>query len=131
MTSVANTTQLSTHCTYRLSSINSAKTRKTHNLINLKQQSFLPQASILRFSTSRHDFPNEFPINASKISSLTPTLKRKREHKFVGLVALAADSDSDDHDIDLNNGVVESSKSFFERFPVLVTGFFFFMWLVP
>ncbi|KAL9246334.1 hypothetical protein vseg_019881 [Gypsophila vaccaria] len=108
MTSVAKTTRIST------------------NLIHLKQRSVLPQASTLRFSTSRRKFRAELSLNASNVSNFSPILKRKNERDTVTFCAFAADSD--DHDIDLNNGVVEPSKTFSERFPALVTGFFFFMW---
>ncbi|OIW02178.1 hypothetical protein TanjilG_02402 [Lupinus angustifolius] len=50
-------------------------------------------------------------------------LKQRRFHVVEALAADAGDSE-----IQIPNGSVQSSKSFGEKFPVLVTGFFFFMW---
>ncbi|EYU28857.1 hypothetical protein ABFS82_12G092700 [Erythranthe guttata] len=40
----------------------------------------------------------------------------------------AAASDAEGHEIELSNGFAKPNKSFSERFPALVTGFFFFTW---
>lgn len=42
--------------------------------------------------------------------------------------AKAAAADAEGHEIELTNGFAEPKKSFAERFPALVTGFFFFTW---
>ncbi|WJX57398.1 hypothetical protein P8452_42963 [Trifolium repens] len=66
----------------------------------------------------------------AKDSSLcfSPLVKglRLRERRFPIVAALAADAG--DSEIGITNGSVQSSKSFGEKFPALVTGFFFFMW---
>ncbi|KAK7307060.1 hypothetical protein VNO77_39787 [Canavalia gladiata] len=49
-----------------------------------------------------------------------------RHGRFSVVAALAADGD--DSEIEITDGSVKLSKSFGEKFPVLVTGFFFFMW---
>ncbi|KAK8643435.1 hypothetical protein V6N13_012734 [Hibiscus sabdariffa] len=43
-------------------------------------------------------------------------------------VASAAAADADGGEIEISEGYAKTSKSFAERFPALVTGFFFFMW---
>ncbi|XP_074278773.1 triose phosphate/phosphate translocator, chloroplastic-like [Silene latifolia] len=111
--SVAKTVRLSTECTYGISTMCLAKPNNSHNLINLKQR--------LRFSPLRDDFPAQF----------NPILKRKQQSIYpvefpVPLTGLAAYTD--DHQSEINDGYVVPSKSFSERFPALVTGFFFFMW---
>ncbi|CAJ2648112.1 triose phosphate/phosphate translocator, chloroplastic-like [Trifolium pratense] len=60
--------------------------------------------------------------------SFSPLVKglRLRERRFPVVAALAADAD--DSEIGITKGSVQSSKSFGEKFPALVTGFFFFMW---
>ncbi|GAU45984.1 hypothetical protein TSUD_401240 [Trifolium subterraneum] len=66
----------------------------------------------------------------AKNSSLafSPLVKglRLRERRLPVVAALAADAD--DSEIGITNRSVESSKSFGEKFPALLTGFFFFMW---
>ncbi|WJX62748.1 hypothetical protein P8452_47710 [Trifolium repens] len=60
--------------------------------------------------------------------AFSPLVKglRLRERRFPVVAALAADAG--DSEIGITNGSVQSSKSFGEKFPALVTGFFFFMW---
>lgn len=52
-----------------------------------------------------------------------------RRHRSVEFpVAKAAAADADGGEIEISDGLSKPSKSFAEKFPALITGFFFFMW---
>ncbi|XP_021299682.1 triose phosphate/phosphate translocator, chloroplastic-like [Herrania umbratica] len=53
------------------------------------------------------------------------TLRRRGQVEFPVAAAAAA---ADGGEIEISDGYAKPSKSFAERFPALVTGFFFFMW---
>ncbi|KAK6921920.1 Sugar phosphate transporter domain [Dillenia turbinata] len=55
--------------------------------------------------------------------SLTPLLRRRSSVEL--FVPKAA---ADGREIELSQGITESPRSFADRFPALITGFFFFMW---
>ncbi|KAG6429779.1 hypothetical protein SASPL_107832 [Salvia splendens] len=71
----------------------------------------------------------EFSPLHKKITSLkTPTLL-KLSHRLSDIrLVKAAGADAEGHEIELTKGFVEPNKSFSEKFPALVTGFFFFNW---
>ncbi|PIN21949.1 Glucose-6-phosphate/phosphate and phosphoenolpyruvate/phosphate antiporter [Handroanthus impetiginosus] len=63
--------------------------------------------------------------NLLRTSRLNEILKRSGS-KFCTRKAAAADSEG--HEIEISKGYAKDDKSFAERFPALVTGFFFFTW---
>ncbi|XP_058769444.1 triose phosphate/phosphate translocator, chloroplastic-like [Vicia villosa] len=97
-----------------------------------------PQISSLFLSPKRVSTSTSYALLKSptlhfetKDSSLvfSPLVKALgvRQRRFPVVVAALA-ADADDSEIEISNGSVISSKSFGEKFPALVTGFFFFMW---
>lgn len=65
-----------------------------------------------------------------KFSGGSQQIRRRGTVDFPVVSAAAADADGHAHEIEIevSDGYAEPSKSFGERFPALVTGFFFFMW---
>ncbi|PON79675.1 Triose phosphate/phosphoenolpyruvate translocator [Parasponia andersonii] len=59
-------------------------------------------------------------------SALNQRLRRRGLAEFP--LAAAAAADADGREIEVSDGSTKPSKSFAEKFPWLVTGFFFFMW---
>ncbi|KAI4328537.1 hypothetical protein L6164_020883 [Bauhinia variegata] len=55
-------------------------------------------------------------------------LRRRSSVEFPVVAVASAAADANDDQIEITAGSVSPSKSFGERFPALVTGFFFFMW---
>ncbi|KAI3452902.1 hypothetical protein Pfo_009565 [Paulownia fortunei] len=70
--------------------------------------------------------PVEFSGKELRTPGLTEILKRRGSSGFCTTKAAAADAE--DHEIEISNWFAKSSKSFAERYPALVTGFFFFTW---
>ncbi|KAK6133894.1 hypothetical protein DH2020_032355 [Rehmannia glutinosa] len=79
--------------------------------------------------TTRANHVEFLPIS-KKISSSKPVKFSGKSLKTPQLTDLcvtkAAAADAEDHQIEQTNGFAKPSKSFAERFPALVTGFFFF-----
>ncbi|KAL9420609.1 hypothetical protein AB3S75_038223 [Citrus x aurantiifolia] len=65
-----------------------------------------------------------------KFSGGSQQIRRRVTVDFQVVSAAAADADGRAHEIEIevSDGYAKPSKSFGERFPALVTGFFFFMW---
>ncbi|KAK8691607.1 hypothetical protein V6N13_075111 [Hibiscus sabdariffa] len=61
-----------------------------------------------------------------KCTGWDQNMRRRSQVDFP--VASAATADADGGEIEISQGYAKPSKSFAERFPALVTGFFFFMW---
>ncbi|KAG5521365.1 hypothetical protein RHGRI_033807 [Rhododendron griersonianum] len=90
-----------------------------------------------RFSvTSRAEF---FPVPEYRLSTASFGLSgtslglfggsQLLRRKFSGdFTTKAAADDADGYEIEVSDGLSKPSKSFGEKFPVLVTGFFFFTW---
>ncbi|XP_022733396.1 triose phosphate/phosphate translocator, chloroplastic-like [Durio zibethinus] len=88
-------------------------------------------ASCLAFSSLRGKKKPSVPVGMVYAKPLTftgwnQTMRRRSQVEFP--VASAAAADSDGREIEISEGYAKPSKSFAERFPALVTGFFFFMW---
>ncbi|XP_065860564.1 triose phosphate/phosphate translocator, chloroplastic-like [Euphorbia lathyris] len=107
----------------RFSSLYLSPTRISSNQLSLKPRS-LPAAQTTRLASL--SLP-ELPISVSpvlfsgkslRIVGLSQPIRRPSSVDFPVVKAAAADAD----------GHVEPAKSFGERFPALVTGFFFFTW---
>lgn len=86
---------------------------RTPSLVSERPFSPLPE---IRVSAA----PVQFSGNALKFAGWDPLLRRQGGAAVKLPVPAAAAADAD--------GVTKPSKSFAEKFPVLVTGFFFFMW---
>ncbi|RVW42126.1 Triose phosphate/phosphate translocator TPT, chloroplastic [Vitis vinifera] len=86
---------------------------RTPSLVSASPFSALPE---IRVSAA----PVQFSGNALKFAGWDPLLRRQGGAGVKLPVPAAAAADAD--------GVTKPSKSFAEKFPVLVTGFFFFMW---
>ncbi|XP_057485633.1 triose phosphate/phosphate translocator, chloroplastic-like isoform X2 [Actinidia eriantha] len=98
----------------------SSPSRISPNLVLLKSRPVVSRASQLQFSPLSKN--NEFSGKALGL----PLLKRHRSVDFQASKAAAADADGGE--IEISDGLSKPSKGFSERFPALVTGFFFFMW---
>ncbi|KAI3467254.1 hypothetical protein Pfo_023917 [Paulownia fortunei] len=70
--------------------------------------------------------PAMFSGKSLRAPVLNEILKRRGTSEFC--ITKAAAADAEGHEIELANGFAKPSKSFAERFPALVTGFFFFTW---
>ncbi|KAG6426214.1 hypothetical protein SASPL_110434 [Salvia splendens] len=68
------------------------------------------------------------PLNKKIASLKTPTLLKLSHRLSDFRLVKAAAADAEGHEIELTKGFVEPKKSFSEKFPALVTGFFFFTW---
>ncbi|GMI90247.1 triose-phosphate / phosphate translocator, ACCLIMATION OF PHOTOSYNTHESIS TO ENVIRONMENT 2 [Hibiscus trionum] len=62
-----------------------------------------------------------------KFTGWNQDIRRPSQVEFPVASASAA-ADADGGEIEISEGYAKTSKSFAERFPALVTGFFFFMW---
>ncbi|KAL8533655.1 hypothetical protein ACS0TY_009887 [Phlomoides rotata] len=87
------------------------------------------RASHLEFS---HKINLSKPVNFSGKSLRKPGLNEllnlRGSSEFCITKVAAADANADGHEIEVANGFTKAEKSFGERFPALVTGFFFFTW---
>ncbi|KAK4736905.1 hypothetical protein R3W88_000602 [Solanum pinnatisectum] len=90
----------------------------THKLVNRNLINLVP----LRNLSIIANFKNFEPIK-SKCSQL---LKPRNSVDVFITKAVAADAEG--HDIEITDGYVKPTKGFAEKFPALVTGFFFFAW---
>ncbi|XAR65269.1 hypothetical protein NMG60_11009325 [Bertholletia excelsa] len=130
MASVPSSTQFSLNRS-RFSSICLSRSRASSpDLVRLRRRSIVSGASRLEFS----------PLPANRLSQslagfygkplrLSDWNQLSMTHVSAQFpVPKAAAAESDSHEIEINDGLSKPSKSFAERFPALVTGFFFFMW---
>ncbi|XP_054809918.1 triose phosphate/phosphate translocator, chloroplastic-like [Prosopis cineraria] len=115
----------------RISSLYLLPRRISTNHGLLKARSLEPKDSGLAFSPLSENGKHLGILHPGKPLGLgmfgwDQQLKRRR---FVGFpVVAAAAADADGVEINISDGTVKAPKSFGERFPALVTGFFFFMW---
>ncbi|TYI29818.1 hypothetical protein ES332_A05G343300v1 [Gossypium tomentosum] len=91
------------------------------------------RSSCLAFSSLGDKKEAWVPMGMLSAKPLTFTgwnqnMRRRCQVEFPVVSAAAADADSDGLETEISEGHAKPSKSFAERFPALVTGFFFFMW---
>ncbi|XP_059648775.1 triose phosphate/phosphate translocator, chloroplastic-like [Cornus florida] len=125
MASITNSTQL----LLNRSQFSSLSRAASPNLAVLKSRSLVPRAS------SSSEFSPLLPENRISPAPVSEPLKfsgwgqlltRRGSAPFP--VTNAAAADADGLEIDITDGVSKPSKSFAEKFPALLTGFFFFTW---
>ncbi|KAH1064212.1 hypothetical protein J1N35_029199 [Gossypium stocksii] len=91
------------------------------------------RSSCLAFSSLADKKEDWVPMGMLSAKPLTFTgwnqnMRRRCQVEFPVASAAAADADADGLETEISEGHAKPSKSFAERFPALVTGFFFFMW---
>lgn len=131
MPSIASSRPLSVNRS-QISSIYLSSNGLSANLVLLKSRSIISGASALAFSPLQKNNKVPSPIElGSKISNFAgwSQLLRQRSVEFP-LPEAAASADANGGEFDISDGNLKSSKGFAERFPVLVTGLFFFLWYV-
>ncbi|XP_075524146.1 triose phosphate/phosphate translocator, chloroplastic-like isoform X3 [Primulina tabacum] len=114
-----------------------------HLLQQSKSSSFYKQHATNSITSiaNRRRTHLEFSPLSKKIQSTKPVIFSSTPLKFVGFneilkhhdshkswITKAAATDAEGHEIEIANGSTKPGKSFAERFPALVTGFFFFTW---
>ncbi|XP_010259537.1 PREDICTED: triose phosphate/phosphate translocator, chloroplastic-like isoform X2 [Nelumbo nucifera] len=129
MASVGNLVHLSAPRS-RISSLYLSSNRHPPNSIVLKNRSVVPQASRLAFlslpeNKSNSSAPTEFSGKFLRFSGSNPLLRRHRPVTFPVVSTAAA---ADGREVETSSGLNKPSKGFCEKYPALVTGFFFFMW---
>ncbi|KAM7484423.1 hypothetical protein LguiA_000432 [Lonicera macranthoides] len=72
--------------------------------------------------------PVELSGKVLKFTGWSQLLRQRASVGFPVTKAAAADFDADDVEIEISDGVSKPTKSFSEKFPALITGFFFFTW---
>ncbi|XP_041009976.1 triose phosphate/phosphate translocator, chloroplastic-like [Juglans microcarpa x Juglans regia] len=121
MASITNSFQSSIQTT-RLSSLYLSPNRVATNPFVLKTRSLTSKTTCLAFSPlpENRGPPTRVELSGKtlRFSGWSELLRRRGSIEFPVVEAAAADAD----------GYAKPSKSFAERFPALVTGFFFFMW---
>uniref|UniRef100_A0A5B7BBX6 Putative Glucose-6-phosphate/phosphate translocator-related n=1 Tax=Davidia involucrata TaxID=16924 RepID=A0A5B7BBX6_DAVIN len=129
MASIANSTQILLNRS-RFPSLYPSSSRASPNVVLLKNRSHVPRASGLAFSPLPENrlspAPVEFSGKALKFAGWSQLLRRHGLAQFPLTKAAAADADGGE--IEISDGFSKPSKSFAERFPALLTGFFFFTW---
>ncbi|KAF5752058.1 hypothetical protein HS088_TW02G01078 [Tripterygium wilfordii] len=115
--------------TFRFSSLYvSPNTVVSRNHVVLKTRSPAPRLSFspLPQGKRKSTASAEFSLKDLRFSGL---LRMRGSVDFPVVAAASADANSaDDREIEISDAYAKTSKSFGERFPALVTGFFFFMW---
>ncbi|KAL1551121.1 triose phosphate/phosphate translocator, chloroplastic-like [Salvia divinorum] len=101
-----------------LSLIHQSRSSSFHKLHSKSHRNVHPISNHLEFS----------PLHKKIASLKTPTLLKLRRPLSDFRLVKAAAADEEGHEIELTKGFVEPNKSFSEKFPALVTGFFFFTW---
>lgn len=113
----------------RFSSLYLSPNRVSPNNAVLKSRSLVSRVSCLASLPENHKSPATVELSSKvlKFSGLSLPL---RQRGSVGLLvpAAAAAADADGRDIEISEGIVKPSQSFWERNPWILTGFFFFMW---
>ncbi|KAJ4960443.1 hypothetical protein NE237_020353 [Protea cynaroides] len=104
--------------------------RGSSNFLTFKNRSVLTQASRLVFAPLPESYSGRSPVEPSgkvpRLSYLNLSLTRQRSIKFPVVSAAAADADG--HEIEVLSGLAKTPESLADKFPVLVTGFFFLLW---
>lgn len=87
------------------------------------------QPVVLSLRTSPEKTPAEFAGKQLRFSGWDQLLRRRGSVE-IPVVKVAASADAGDEEIEISEGlkIAEAPKSFAERYPALVTGFFFFTW---
>ncbi|KAF3431575.1 hypothetical protein FNV43_RR26306 [Rhamnella rubrinervis] len=128
MASVANPVQSPIRAS-RFSSLYVSPIRISPSIVPLKTRSLASRASGLSFSPLSEKLKPTKPVGVSgeplRFSGWNQQLRRRGRDEFPVVAAAAADAEGREIEID---GYTKPSKSFAERFPFLITGFFFFMW---
>ncbi|CAL5399315.1 unnamed protein product [Camellia sinensis] len=127
MASIASSTQLLLNRS-PFSPLHSSPSKVLPNLVLLKSRSVVFRASRLKFSPLPENrfSPVEFSGKTLRLPCWSQLLRRHHSVEFP--VAKAAAADADGGEIEISDGLSKPSKSFAEKFPALITGFFFFMW---
>ncbi|KAK9276769.1 hypothetical protein L1049_006305 [Liquidambar formosana] len=112
----------------RFSSLYLSPNRISPNFVTLQTRSLLPPASPLSFSPLPEIRKSSVELSgkALRFSGWSQHLRRRDSAEYS--VPAAAAADADGSEIEISDGVAKPFKSFGERFPWLITGFFFFMW---
>ncbi|KAJ7943355.1 triose phosphate/phosphate translocator, chloroplastic-like [Quillaja saponaria] len=113
----------------RVSSLYVLPKRISKNYAVLKTRLVASKASSLAFSPLPEKRQRPVVLHSSKVLrffSWGQQLKRRGSVELPVVAAAAADADG--REIEISDGYVKPSKSFAEKFPALITGFFFFMW---
>ncbi|OVA18897.1 Drug/metabolite transporter [Macleaya cordata] len=120
----------------RLSSLYLSSNKKSctalPNSVLIKNRSVVSRISHLAFSPLPENrifssAPTDFTVKNSRFSGLNSLLRRHRSSEFV-VVSAASAADADGGEIGASDRLSTPSKSFSEKYPALITGFFFFMW---
>ncbi|KAK2966696.1 hypothetical protein RJ640_007983, partial [Escallonia rubra] len=127
MASIATSIQFSIQRS-KFSSTSTFLCRAPANLVAFKSRSVAPRASGLELPPESGVSPAPVGLsgNGLRSSGWSQLLRRRGSVDFP--VTKAAAADADGLEIDISHGTSKPAKSFTERFPWLVTGFFFFTW---
>ncbi|XP_052186859.1 triose phosphate/phosphate translocator, chloroplastic-like isoform X2 [Diospyros lotus] len=108
----------------------SSSTRASPNLVLLKSRPVVSTVLRLEFSPENQLSPAPVTLSgkALRLSGWGQLLRRHRPVETLVAKAAAADADGSEVEVSDGSGFHKPVQSFGERFPVLVTGFFFFMW---
>ncbi|KAL5553647.1 hypothetical protein UlMin_041048 [Ulmus minor] len=99
------------------------------NLVALKSRSVVSRASGLAFSPLSKNLKASEPVEVSeRVLGFSPLSQRLRRRGSEFPLVKAAAADAEGGEIEISEGYAKPSKSFAEKFPFLITGFFFFMW---
>ncbi|KAJ0039105.1 hypothetical protein Pint_23486 [Pistacia integerrima] len=98
--------------------------------VQLKTGSLASKATHLEFSplTEKKESPLRVNFSSELLRFTGWSQQIRRRNTVDSPVVSAAAADADGREIEISDGYAKPSKSFGERFPALVTGFFFFMW---
>lgn len=123
----------------RLSSLFLSPVRIPPALVAIKSRSLASRASGLAFSPLTGNVRASSSSSSSETAEVTNKVlgfslwNRRLRNRGSGAaaefpVAKAAAADADGSEIEISDGYAKPEKSFAQRFPFLITGFFFFMW---
>ncbi|XP_044489239.1 triose phosphate/phosphate translocator, chloroplastic-like [Mangifera indica] len=98
--------------------------------VQLRTGSLASKSTRLEFSPLPEKKESPLRVNSSggclRFTGWSQQIRQRSTVDFPVVSAAAADADG--CEIEISDGYTKPSKSFGERFPALVTGFFFFMW---
>ncbi|KAK0575237.1 hypothetical protein LWI29_035886 [Acer saccharum] len=130
MASVINPVASSIKTPRNISSLYLSHSKVSPSYVQLKTRSLVSNATRLAFSPLPES--KEPPVKLGftgeplRFSGWSQQIRRRSAVDLP--VSSAAAADAEGRDIEFSNGNAKTSKSFSDKFPVLVTGFFFFMW---
>ncbi|KAL5759374.1 hypothetical protein ACOSP7_017898 [Xanthoceras sorbifolium] len=120
----------STIKTPRISALYLSHSKVSASYVQLKTRSLPLTATRLAFSPLLESKEPLVKVGFSgeplRFSGWSQQIRRRSAVDFPVVSAAAADAEG--REIEISDGYAKPSKSFGEKFPVLVTGFFFFMW---